>query len=596
MGRVPPFPAVGQRGDVFLLRGGGAGDGQLLESGTRAAMPAEDEFAALADDAGDTVDDDEAIPDLDDPALRFETREAEMRSEQAVGLPLRRARDPRQPEESSGAAHAVVVADGDDVVEARASETIPAAGCVIGISPRIFGDPFPVPSERDVQLIGVRRTRAENRGRPEEKRAARLSQREDAGIGSVDLAAGRRGRARGRRSEQEQGGFVPRAGGKALAFEEREGGADRRTEIVVSPAERKEVRAIVGSVTWDGAVGLHQGGEEIRGGDGLRADGLGERVVDRALDELRPGQQLQEQAMVIRGVLAEAAVGTDELGALFGEFAHAALIPTSSAADARPEGADGLQADRFRDAVVVLLRKGVIEVGADPTSGEVCQAGRERQPRVGRCRVIAESLDGVSDGDQAEGGFLAAHPVRAAVGRIARHPILERRPEELDVPIGTVAEPGADERIGPGETGKLPDSLDVIGAGIVATRPMGVGIGGMSGEDAARPAVGPADLHQPMREDPCVTSGEGVRLGDRRMSAGDRPRFELRREVRAVELSDRQARRADPPFRRIEPDGEILPWAQRRTPFPDAELTLARPQRTPEQPARTEVMEERKEH
>ncbi len=80
------------------------------------------------------------------------------------------------------------------------------------------------------------------------------------------------------------------------------------------------------------------------------------------------------------------------------------------------------------------------------------------------------------------------------------------------------------------------------------------------------------------------------------MSAGDRPRFELRREVRAVELGDRQARGVDPPFRRIETNGEILPRAQRRTPFPDAELTLARPQHAPEQPARTEVMEEREEH
>ena len=35
------------------------------------------------------------------------------------------------------------------------------------------------------------------------------------------------------------------------------------------------------------------------------------------------------------------------------------------------------------------------------------------------------------------------------------------------------------------------------------------------------------------------------------------------REVRAVELGDRQARGVDPPFRRIETDGEILPRAQR---------------------------------
>ena len=97
------------------------------------------------------------------------------------------------------------------------------------------------------------------------------------------------------------------------------------------------------------------------------------------------------------------------------------------------------------------------------------EAGGEGQPFIRRGRVIPESLDGERDGDQAEGGFLAAHPVGSAVRRITRHPVLERGPEEFDVTIIAVAQPGADEREGEAEAGKFPDALDVIGPGVALT-------------------------------------------------------------------------------------------------------------------------------
>ena len=125
---------------------------------------------------------------------------------------------------------------------------------------------------------------------------------------------------------------------------------------------------------------------------------------------------------------------------------------------------------------------------------------------------------------------------------------------------------------------------------------MGVGIGGMTGQDATRPAVGAADLDELMREDAGITAGEGVRLGDGRMSAGDRPCFELRREVRAIEQGDGEPRRVSPPLRRIEAGGAIFPRPHRRTPFPDPQLTLACPAHAPEKPGRAEVMEQREEH
>ena len=99
-----------------------------------------------------------------------------------------------------------------------------------------------------------------------------------------------------------------------------------------------------------------------------------------------------------------------------------------------------------------------------------------------------------------------------------------------------------------------------------------------------------------MREHPGITTGEGIGFGNRRGAGFDGPSLELRREVRAIKQRDRETRRGLAPFDRIEAHGDILPRAHRRTPFPESELTLARPARTPEEPARTEVMEEGEEH
>ena len=123
-----------------------------------------------------------------------------------------------------------------------------------------------------------------------------------------------------------------------------------------------------------------------------------------------------------------------------------------------------------------------------------------------------------------------------------------------------------------------------------------VRIGRMPGEHATRPTIRTADFDELMREHPGVTAGESIRLGDRSGAGLDGPRFELRREVSPIQIRDRQTRRVLTPIYGVEADGDILPRAQRRTPLPDTELTLARPARSLEKPARTEVMEERKEH
>ena len=117
-----------------------------------------------------------------------------------------------------------------------------------------------------------------------------------------------------------------------------------------------------------------------------------------------------------------------------------------------------------------------------------------------------------------------------------------------------------------------------------------------AGQDITRPAIRATDFDELVREGPGVAAGEGIGFGDGSMSAFQRPRVQLRREVRAVEQCDRKTRRGLTPFHGIEAHGDVLPRAHRRTPFPESELTLARPERTPEQPARTEVMEEREEH
>ena len=419
----------------------------------------------------------------------------------------------------------------------------------------------------------------------------------DAGVAAFDGRVRNRFGARRERTEQEQGGLVPRASGEAFAFEEDQGRADGRTEIFEAAAEREKVGPIIRAIARHGAVGLHELGQEIGRRDGLLADGLRQSITaDGAFDEFGPGQELQEQPMVIGGVLAETAVGCDELSALRDESGPAFLIPVSRTAEDRPERTDRLEADRFRDAVVVLLRQGVVEMKGDAPAGGIGEAGGEGQPFIRRGRVIPESLDGERDGDQAEGGFLAAHPVGSAVRRITRHPVLERGPEEFDVTIIAVAQPGADEREGEAEAGKFPDALDVIRAVIAQAGPVSVRVRRVAREHAAGPAIRPTDFDELVREDPGVTAGESVGLGDGSGAGLDRPGFELRGEMSAIQSRDRKTRRMSAPAAGVEADGEFLPRAHRRTPFPDAQSTLARPARTPEEPARTEVMEEREEH
>ena len=125
---------------------------------------------------------------------------------------------------------------------------------------------------------------------------------------------------------------------------------------------------------------------------------------------------------------------------------------------------------------------------------------------------------------------------------------------------------------------------------------MAVWVDGASGEHITGPTVGPADFDELVREDPGVTAGEGIGLGDGRRAGFDGPSLELRGEVRAVEERDRETRRRLTPGRGIEAHGDIFPRAHRRTPFPESELTLARPPGATSEPSRTEVMEEREEH
>ena len=515
----------------------------------------------------------------------------------AIELPAHLATYPWQPQETADATHGVEIADRDEIMEAGSRQSVPTAGRIIRVGSRVFGDPLAIPAERDVQLVGVRRAGAELRRRAEEKRAARMAQLEDAGGAEFGGESHRGVGARGDRSEQEKSRLVPRTRRQAFALEERERCADGRAEILEgTTAQRQDIRSVIGAVARDGAVRFHQRDQEVGSGGGLGSHGFGQSVAHGTLHDLGPGQQLEEQPMVVRRVLAEAAIGTDQFRALLREGRHAIAVPKRGAGKSGPERGGGLQADGLRDAVVVLLRERVIQMEGDTSAGGVGETGRKRQPRVGRRRVIAKGLEGERDRDQPNGGFLAAHPIRAAVRRVARHPILERRPEELDVAFVAVPKPGTDERIGPRETGEFPDALDVIGTGIAEAGPVGVRVGGMAGQDAAGPAIGAPYFDEAIGKDAGVTAGEGRGFGDRRVACFDGPRFELRGQVAPVEVSDRQTRRGLTPNGGVEARREIFPRAHRRTPFPRAEPALARPADATGEPARTEVMEEGEKH
>ncbi len=123
-----------------------------------------------------------------------------------------------------------------------------------------------------------------------------------------------------------------------------------------------------------------------------------------------------------------------------------------------------------------------------------------------------------------------------------------------------------------------------------------VRVGRMPGEDATRPPIRAADFNEAMGEGAGVPSGEGVGFGGRRAAGFDGPGFELRRQVGSIQVGDGQARRGLAPGGWVKPLREILPRAHRRAPFPEPEFSLTRPTHATGKPARTEVMEERKEH
>ena len=145
-------------------------------------MPAQGEASVLFEETSQAIDDHETVGDLHDAPTGLEAWEAEVRGRDAVELPAHLATCPGQPEEAADAAHGLEVADGDKIMETGPGETIPATRGIIRIRSRIFGDPLAIPTERNMQLIGVRRTRAEFFRSAEEERTARVAQLEDPGI------------------------------------------------------------------------------------------------------------------------------------------------------------------------------------------------------------------------------------------------------------------------------------------------------------------------------------------------------------------------------------------------------------------------------
>ena len=78
-----------------------------------------------------------------------------MRGSDAIKLPAHLATDPGEPKEATDPTHGVELTDRDEIMEAGSGETIPSSGGVIRIGTRIFGNPLAIPTERDVQLIGM---------------------------------------------------------------------------------------------------------------------------------------------------------------------------------------------------------------------------------------------------------------------------------------------------------------------------------------------------------------------------------------------------------------------------------------------------------
>ena len=110
-------------------------------------MPAKRAASGLAYESDEAIDDDKAVGDPHHPPRGLEAGKPEVRSPRAVELRMHIAGSPGEPEEATGAPHGVGVADGDEIMETRTGEPIPAARCVIRIGAGIFGDPLTVPTE-----------------------------------------------------------------------------------------------------------------------------------------------------------------------------------------------------------------------------------------------------------------------------------------------------------------------------------------------------------------------------------------------------------------------------------------------------------------
>lgn len=120
-------------------------------------------------------------------------------------------------------------------MEARGGEAFAReARGVVRKSPGILREQPPIPAQRDMQLVGMGGTVAENLRGAEEKRAARVAAERDAGETVIGLRLPEPGRGRRRWPEQREAGLIPRPGGEPVADEEGERRPDRRAEVFVA--------------------------------------------------------------------------------------------------------------------------------------------------------------------------------------------------------------------------------------------------------------------------------------------------------------------------------------------------------------------------
>ena len=255
----------------------------------------------------------------------------------------------------------------------------------IGSAADVIGDPFAVPTDRHVQLVGLRGTVAEAHGGAEGCGPAGVAQDGDAGPREVGLERDERRRGGRTGTGEQERVLIPRTCRQAFTGEKGEGRADRGTEVFVAAAgERQELRAVVGAVTVHRAVRLHERLQEPRGGERAATDRRRQGASGGALHHLGPAEETEQQAVVVGGMLAEAAVRRDERQGLTAKGLQSEASPAGGVSQAGPEGPRGEQAHGAGDAVVVALRKRVVEVREDPPRGDVGEAGRQTQARAGR--------------------------------------------------------------------------------------------------------------------------------------------------------------------------------------------------------------------